>query len=155
MAQSHLHCTHPSLLLPYHSSYTDICSGLQAFGHAVTIVQSGLHSSSHLVGLNAVSSGKPSLPSLFWMRAPPVLALGRHLAYFIALFHTLSSLPLYLPAYLSKMWAPWRHVLCVFTNDVNKNLSSTHYCQVLFHELGIGLWTKKTNKTSAFMPLTF
>lgn len=113
VAQSHLHCTRPSLLLPHRSSSTDVSSGLQAFGCAAAIVRSGLHSSPHSAGLNAAFSGKPSLPSLFWMRAPPVLALGRHLAYFIALFHTLSSLPLYLPADLSKVWAPWMHVLCI------------------------------------------
>lgn len=46
---------------------------------------------------------QPSLPSLFWTGAFPLLALRRHLVYFIALFHTLSSSPLYLPAYLSKV----------------------------------------------------
>lgn len=66
--QSPLLCAHPFLFLPFHSYYTLVSTGLQVFEHSLAFVWSALPSPTHLVVLNAPSSGKNTLPSLSWTR---------------------------------------------------------------------------------------
>lgn len=75
---------------------------------------------------NAPTSWKPSLTSLFWIGASSALTRRAHLVYFITLFHTLLSSPLYLPSSVSKLWAPWRQVLMMSAAFIKHLLCSRH-----------------------------